>query len=222
MKHWQMNIEQFLSQPDAPPVLNRTLLSRIARTANNGDCIPTASLTRWIKQAGTRGKLLVVIRGIYLNAFRPVPGQNADAVQYLRRDAIISLNTVLADAGVLNNPSHAITAVVPFDRTAPKPKLGRVNTHAGVFHFFGLPREILEAGRTKDRIDSNPRREHIRATPEKALVDWLYLSSSPYSHMTTPNPVDVDMGLLNLPRLKRLAKASGVMRVLEIFMKRLD
>ncbi len=212
MKTWQINTEKLLSQPDAPPVLNRALLARIARSSNNGSVIPPASLTRWINQVCQRGKMQPVIRGLYLNLFRPVPGRTADAVQYLRRDAVVSLNTVLADAGVLNNPVQVITAVVPFESSNPKPKLGRVSTQAGAFHFFGLPREILEAGRLDDRIDNDPRREHVRATPEKAFVDWLYLSSSPYSHLTAPNTVDIDMELLNLSRLKRLAKATGVMK----------
>ena len=222
MKTWQMNIEKKLSQPDAPPVFNRMLLARIARSSNNGNRIPPASLTRWINHARQRSKMQAIIRGLYLNWFRSRPGQSADAVQYLRRDAVVSLNTVLAEAGVLNNPSHTITAIVPFDRSNPKPKLGRVTTQTGIFHFFGLPREVLEAGRAEDRIDGDTRWEHIRATPEKALVDWLYLSTSPYSHRTAPNPVDIDMELLDQPRLRRLAKAAGLAPLIDKWIKRYD
>lgn len=219
MKRWQINIEKILSGAAAPPVLNRSLLSRIARSANDGIPVPPATLSRWIKHAREHEKLQPVMRGLWLNRYRSIPPQNADAIQYLRRDAIVSLYTVLADAGILNNPVHAVTAVVPFDRSGPKPKLGRVNTQAGIFHFYGLPREILEAGRVEDRIDNDPHHEHIRATPEKALTDWLYFSSSPYSNLTAPNPVDIDLNMLNLPQLKRLAKSAGVLPELEKWMK---
>jgi len=210
MKSWQINIEKILSAAEAPPVLNRSLLSRIARSANDGTPVPPATLTRWINNTSQREKLQPVMRGLWLNRYRSIPAQSADAVQYLRRDAVVSLHTVLADTGILNNPVRAITAVVPFDSSGPKPKLGRITTQAGVFHFYGLPREILEAGRTEDRMDTDPHYEHIRATPEKALIDWLYLASSRYSNMTAPNPVDIDIELLNVSRLKRLAKAAGI------------
>lgn len=210
MKPWQILLQKTLAAPDAPPVLSRDLLSRFARTARDGRALPASTLTHWIRQAVAEDRLRPVHRGLYLNAFRARPGRPADATPWLRADAVVSLNTVLGDAGVLNNPVHTITAVVPLDRGAPPPKLGRQATRAATFHFFGLPRHILEAGEVDDRLEVDEAHEHPRATPEKALVDWLYLAASPHSRRTPPPRHDLDPVLLDIPRLRRLGTATGV------------
>ena len=46
--------------------------------------------------------------------------------------------------------------------------------------------------------------DYRRATPEAALLHWLYLSVSPRSRMSPP-PLDLDLGALDLKRLERLA-----------------
>lgn len=213
MKPWQARLEAQLSARDAPPVMNRSLLARFARTACGHD-VPPSSLTYWLKQAETRGKLLPIQRGLFLNQFRVPPGQLANAAAWLRTDAVVSLNTVLGDAGVLNNPSRTVTAVVPVDRSRVLPRLGRQSTRIGTFHFFGIPRRILEAGAAADRLADAARYEHPRATPEKALLDWLYLAASPRSHRTFPPLTDIDFELLDEKRLNRLAKAAAMEAVL--------
>jgi hypothetical protein len=213
MKDWQAQLETDLSASDAPAVMSRALLARFARTAY-GQSLPPSSLTYWLKRARARGKLSMIQRGLFLNRFRVPAGQLADAAAWLRTDAVVSLNTVLGDAGVLNNPSHTVTAVVPVDRGNVLPRLGRQATRAGIFHFFGIPRRVLEAGSVADRLAEDARYEHPRATPEKALLDWLYLASSPRSHRTFPPLTDIDFELLDGKRLDRLAKAAGMVDVL--------
>jgi len=210
MKPWQIRLRRTLAGANAPPVLTRDLLSRFARTARDGEPVPPSSLSHWIRRAEAEDRLRPVRRGLYLNAYRARPGQPADAVAWLRVDAVVSLNTVLGDAGVLNNPVRSVTAVVPLDPHAPPPKLGRVQTRAGTFHFFGLPRRILEAGAAADRLVPAGTWEHARATPEKALLDWLYLASSPRSRRTPPPRDDLDLELLDSRRLHRLARACGL------------
>jgi hypothetical protein len=209
MKAWQARLEAELSRDEAPPVLNRDLLTRFAHTAN-GNAVPVSTLTHWLKRAMQRGLLAPVKRGLYLNCFRPVPGEAVDAAPWLYPDAVVSLNFVLGESGVLNNPSRVVTAIVPVDPGHPPARLGRQRTRAGVFHFFGMPRRILEAGKGEDRLELAGRFEHVRATPEKALVDWLYLARSPRSRRTPPPRGDIDLSLLNMPRLKRLAGAAGL------------
>lgn len=208
MSPWQVELERILSQADAPAALDRGLLARFARSAR-GEPVAASTLTHWLVGAEKRHRLVRVSRGLYLNAFRPVAGQPADAAHLLRRDAIVSLNTALGDAGVLNNPSLTVTAVVPLDAGAPKPTVGRVKTAVGWYHLFAMPRAQLEAGSPADRID--PRYvDHVRATPERALLDWLYLARSRLSHRTLPNPGDLDVALLDRKRLSRLAVAAGL------------
>ena len=207
-----------LAQADAPPVLSRDLLQRLSRSARNGDPAPESTLTWWIRRAVDLGRLQPVLRALYLNRFRVPPGRLADAVQSMHKDAVVSLNTVLGDAGILNNPTHAVTTVVPIDAGHPPPKLGRKSTKAGTVHFYGMPRRILEAGKPEDRLEPLDRLEHPRATPEKALLDWLYLGHSPRSRRTPPALGDMDIELLNRQRLRRLAKAAGTSDILEQWM----
>lgn len=218
MKSWQMQLERMLSADDAPAVLTRDLLARFAHSARQAverhAGVPASTLTHWLKRATQGGKLVTVKRGLYLNRFRSRAGQPVDATPWLYRDAVVSLNTVLGDAGVLNNPANVITAVVPVDRGHPPPRLGRQRMQAGVFHFFGMPRRVLEAGAAEDRLEPAQAFEHVRATPEKALVDWLYLGNSPRSRRTLPPRTDIDLDMLDKRRLRRLADAAGVAAVL--------
>lgn len=219
MKPWQMRLEETLRAADAPAVLSRDLLTRMARTAREGEPAPTSSLTHWLKGARIAGNLAPVVQGLYLNQYRKNPVVLADAAHALVPDAVISLNTVLGDSGVLNNQSRVVTAIVPFDRGAPRPKLGRRATQAGTIQFFGLPRRILEAGRPDDRLEPTMQRDHARATPEKALLDWLYLANSPRSRRTLPPRGDMDLDLLDQAKLKRLAAAMKLSDTLSTWLK---
>lgn len=212
MKMWQIRLEQHFSADDAPAVLTRDLVARFAdsvRRAAEGTDVPASTLTRWIQRAIARDRLVPVKGGLYLNHFRRVQGQLADATPWLYLDGVVSLNTVLGDSGVLNNPSNTVTVVVPMDR-GPPPRLGRQRTRVGTIHAFGLPRHILEAGVATDRLEAPNAYDHVRATPEKALIDWLYLGRSPRSRRTLPPSGDIDMAMLDHKRLRRLAKAAGV------------
>ena len=218
MKPWQIKFETRLAQAGAPAVLSRDLLARMARSARGDLPVAGSSLSHWLKSAEARGGLKRVQRGLYLNGFRAPPGRLADAAGWLRMDAVVSLNTVLGEAGVLNNPSRVVTAVVPVDAGAPPPQLGRKPTAAGTFHFFGLPRRILEAGAPRDRLQTGDGVEHARATPEKALLDWLYLAASPRSHRTWPARGDVDVEMLDKARLRRLARAARLAGILDAWL----
>jgi len=219
---WQARLVTALSQPDAPPVLSRDLLKRCAHTARGSHPVPDSTLTWWIRRAIEEGRLGAVQRGLYLNRFRGSPGRLADAVPNIHRDAVVSLNTVLGDAGVLNNPTRTVTAVAPLDAGYPPPKLGRKRTRAGTVHFYGIPRRILEAGSPADRLEPAERFQHPRATPEKALIDWLYLGRSARSKRTPPAPGDVDLELLNRRRLTRLANAAGLSDTLKQWLELQD
>jgi len=218
MKPWQLRLEEGLRADAAPAVLSRDLIARMARSAREGEDLPESSLTHWIA-AARRGRLQPIVRGLYLNRWRPRSGTLADAAPWLRADAVVSLNTVLADAGVLNNPTRIVTAVVPLDAGVPPPRLGRQLTHAGSFQFHGLPRRILEAGEPADRLEPAGAFDHARATPEKALVDWLYLAASPRSTRQLPPRGDIDVNLLKRSRLRALARAAGVSALLDTWVR---
>ena len=100
MKLWQRCLGQLLANSEAPPALTRDLIDRFARSAQDGRTVPASTLSLWIRREAEDGNLLAVQRGLYLNHFRAIPGTLADTVPLLHKDAVVSLNTVLGDAGL--------------------------------------------------------------------------------------------------------------------------
>jgi hypothetical protein len=78
-----------------------------------------------------------------------------------------------------------------------------------------MPRKMLEAGALADRLDLNRSTAHPHATAEKALLDWLYLATSPRSTLSPPAPQDVDLEALDRRRLGRLATRMGLTGALQ-------
>ncbi len=206
---WKQVLERELSVPGAPPAITLGALARVAHIAR-GVAVPDRTLHTWIRDAVARNRLVPVVRGLYLNRFTSPAGRLADAVPHLRRDAVVSLHTALDEAGAYNNPPHGVTAVVPLDPGPTRPRVGRVDTAPGPVYVRALPRRMLEAGALEDRLDLDRGVAHARATPEKALLDWLYLARSPRSTLSLPALEDVDLEELDTSRLRRLAKTMGL------------
>jgi hypothetical protein len=200
--HWTTRLELALADSTALRVLDKPSISRLAQGMRPD--VSEATVERWIQEAVSANRLQRVVRGLYLNRLVTPPAQLSEAAVWLRPAAIISLQTVLGDAGVWNNFTDWVTAVVPLSRRYTTPSLGQQETAAGVFVFRGLPEAVLEAGREADRLESGV--TYRRATPEAALLHWLYLSNSPRSRMSPP-PLDVDCSALSMPRLTRLSVA---------------
>lgn len=200
--HWTTRLELALSDPHALRVLDTRSLYRLAQTAHR--TVSKPSIERWIREALTAQRLQRVVRGLYLNRFLSPAPHLAEAAVWLRPGAVVSLQTVLGDAGVWNNFTDAVTAIVPLSPRTPNPSLGRLETAAGTFVFRGMPERVLNAGEEKDRLAQGL--SYRRAAPEAAILHWLYLSHSPRSRMALP-PMDLDLDDLDRRRLKRLAKA---------------
>jgi hypothetical protein len=66
---------------------------------------------------------------------------------------------------------------------------------------------VLDAGREEDRLAAGV--AYRRATPEAALLHWLYLAHSPRSEMSRP-PSDLELGALDSRKLNRLAGAMNL------------
>jgi hypothetical protein len=214
MTPWKQALERQLGEAGAPPVLSLGALARVAASAR-GHAVPASTLQLWIKDAIARHRLAVVIRGLYLNKFTSPPGRLADAVPHLRRDAIVSLHTALDEAGAYNNPPAGVTAILPLDHGPTRPVVGRVVTAQGLVYFRAIPRLLLEAGAIEDRLDLNRSQSHPHATPEKALLDWLYLAASPRSTLSAPALHDVDLDAFDRKRLQRLATRMGLVELVQ-------
>jgi len=217
MTSWKQILERRLSESGAPPVLTLGELSRAAGLARETR-MPDETLHAWIRDAIARKRLEAVTRGVYLNRFVSPEGRLADAAAHVRRDAIVSLQTALDEVGLLNNPPVSVTAVVPLDSGSMRPRVGRVQTAAGTLQFHAMPRALLEAGEIEDRLDLAQAGAHPRASPEKALLDWLYLARSPRSPVSPPALHDVDHDSLDKKRLMRLANAMKLKSALALWL----
>ena len=213
--HWTTRLELALADSAALRVLDKTSIARMAEGVRPG--VSAATVERWIQEAVSANRLQRVVRGLYLNRLVTPPAQLSEAAVWLRPAAIISLQTVLGDAGVWNNFTDWVTAVVPLSRRYTTPSLGKQQTAAGIFVFRGMPEAVLEAGREADQLESGV--TYRRATPEAALLHWLYLSNSPRSRMSPP-PLDVDWSALSMPRLSRLSVAMQLPDLLEKWLGR--
>jgi hypothetical protein len=213
--HWTTRLELALAEPTALRVLDRKSIISLAKDMRSGVSDPTVE--RWIQESVSANRLQRVVRGLYLNHLINPPAQPCEAAVWLRPGAVISLQTVLGDAGIWNNFTDWVTAVVPLSRRYTRPSLGRLETAAGIFVFRGLPEAVLESGEEEDRLVSNT--TYRRATPEAALLHWLYLSNSPRSRMSQP-PLDSDLAALDVRKLKRLSQAMRLSEPLERWLNR--
>jgi hypothetical protein len=143
------------------------------------------------------------------------PAELAEAATWLRPGCIVSLQTVLGDSGAWNNYTSMVTAVVPFGSDRSRPSLGTRSTNAGQFQFRGIPEALLNIGKASDRLANVT--GYLRATPEAALLHWIYLAASSHSNLSVP-PLDIDLDEINIPRLNRLAKAMGIGNELDVWM----
>jgi hypothetical protein len=204
-----------LAEPSALRVLDTASIMQAAKNVRRD--ISRPSVERWIQDAVAANRLQRVVRGLFLNLLIAPPAQLCEAAVWLRPGAVISLHTVLGDAGVWNNYTPWVTAIVPLSSRYTTPSLGQIETQGGTFLFRGLPERVLEAGAERDRLVAGI--DYRRATPEAALLHWLYLSHSPRSRMSTP-PLDLDLGALDSKRLKRLANGMRLDANLTIWRER--
>lgn len=207
MSQWRITVFESLKSFDAPRVMSLSELIEYAK-----DVAPDINERKaglFIEQAASFGLLTNVRHGIWLNNnVFPTPTLS-EAAHRIRKGAIVSLHTVLSDAGVLNNFTAEIYSVVPIPEagTGPKPNLGTLEGGGTNFHFKGIKQSVLEAGDEEDRIV--PMLAYDRATPEAAIVHWMYLAHARGSSMNEPD-TQCDMEQLDLERLERLATAAGL------------
>lgn len=194
-----------LRAPDAPRVLTSAMMSRLCADAHPG--IAATSVLALVGSAEDLGVVRRVRNGLYLNRAAAPPAVPAEAAQHIRRGAVVSLHSVLGDAGILNNPTDIVFGIVPIIAGAPPPRVGDVETDVGTFRFHAIPERALFAGQLSDRLDMSV--PYPRATPEAALCHWLYLARSCFSYLTQPSP-EADVADLDRKRLDRLALATDI------------
>lgn len=205
---WQHKAQRTLISLGAPHVVTTQDLIGYARMTA-GSAPPSATVSRWIRHLVVIGSLEPVSRGVYLNRCAGPSVHAAEAAQYIRRGAVVSLAWVLERCGALNNYSDTVTCVVPLIVGLAPPKVGERRTLAAPFRFYGLPQRLfqisgVDIGDLQDLGHGYP-----RATPERALLEWIYLGASGRSRLPPP-PLDLSLDLLDQERIVRLAKAMQI------------
>lgn len=133
-----------------------------------GDIAPESrrlQLTRWTKS----GKLYQLRRGLYALAppyqkVKPHPFLVANLIQ---RASYISLQSALAFHGMIPETVQITTSV-----TTGRPE--RRNTPLGVFEYRHIQSDLLRGYQMID-LDAVSGQQALVATPEKALLDLVYL-----------------------------------------------
>jgi len=189
----------YLRGQGAPRVLSTRMLARQV------DMAP-ATFARHVARATRMGLLRPVRAGLFLNALALPAVALAEATPFVRSGAVVSLQTVLGDAAVLNNFTPDVTAVLPLEGL--NSAAGEVSVRGGRFHFRRLRNALLYAGDIGDRLV--PGLTYARATPERALIDWLILGGSARSDLCAAPAHDLDLDGLDEARLWRLARATGM------------
>lgn len=204
-------LEKALLAFDAPHVVTTQDLEACLRVGGVSAGAPpsAATLTRWVRALTATGALQPVTRGVYLNRLAGPAVHPAEAAQYLRRGAVVSLAWVLERSGALNNFGDTVTCVLPQVPGMAPPKVGERDTTAGPFRFYAMPARLIAAGSARIDDVQDLHTSYPRATPERALLDWIYLGASVRSRLPPP-PLDLQLRGMRQSRLTRLANAMGI------------
>lgn len=212
---WKIRAEARLLDPETPAVLTTAMLTAMV---GSGETTPpsAATLQRWLRDMTASTKLREVIKGVYLNRMGHNDVTPAAAAQWIRARSVVSLTWVMEQAGVTNNIGDTITCVIPTDPSWTNPQIGDRRTALGTFRFFAMPARLVQFDEVSPVLADvrDLRFDYPRSTPEKALLDWIYLGASARSRMTRP-PMDLDTSLLDRRRLERLAKRMGMVAALD-------
>src|SRR6202022_1237340 len=99
---------------EAPRVLTIPMLAAVLADRRNLPALNT--LFRWGRAQVAGGVLRPVTRGLYLNQLAAPSPTAAEAAGFIRTGAIVSLQTVLGEAGNTHNFPDVVTSVLPHER----------------------------------------------------------------------------------------------------------
>lgn len=220
---WKLHAETWLMSPESPFVLTSGSLRLLAESHHlkTGEQAPSnATFFRWLKDMTAAHKLVEVTQGVYLNRLGHRSESPAGAASFVRRAAVVSLAYVLEQAGLTNNFGETFTCIIPTHPSWTTPQLSERHVPGvGTFRFHAMRVERLEPPGAKAADLYDPRFNYQRTTPEKALLDWIYLANAQQSKLTTP-PLDIRADELNPQRLKRLARKIGIEAELTAWLER--
>jgi len=208
---WKIQLDRRLIESDVE-VWTTGMLWNEAASTGNPPSKPT--FERWLVAAAASGHLRKVRNGLFLNAAGNKSVSVGAAAGFIKQTAVPSLSWVLEQDWILNNMGDIVTCVVSMTPGMNVPNVSSVKTALGEFRFRAMPWHVYELDNVVVEEWRDSRFLHPRATPEKALCDWLYFASSPRSPARPP-PLDLELERLDPARLQRLADAMAISRHLD-------
>lgn len=120
---------------------------------------------------------------------------------------VVSLLSVLGDAGITNNYTYQIWSVVSASADHPSGTVveGRDDAAETVFRTFYMPDGVLHAPDRADLID--PDYPYLRATADAALCHLVYIH---LAGLFGRLPWELELDDLDRPRVGRIARAMGI------------
>lgn len=179
------------------------------KTQENDIEVSRRHLTTIIGDWSDLGILKRLTHGVFINNQAKPAVNIEESVPFIRKNAVVSLQRVLTNNGVINNPSAWITSVIP---NAAGVTGGLVEADFATFQFSSMSSNFFPEKSSPIYNDAYDRQSLFPSfTPEKALVDWLYLSSVSNGHARSlPPRWDIDMDMLDTQKLSRLTNHFGL------------
>ncbi len=188
-----MQWRDFLCTVGEEPVFTSALLLA-------GDVSPATihlQLSRWAKA----GKVIPLRRGVYVLAepYRKVSAHPFLLANRLKRGSYVSLQSALAHYGTIPEYVPVVTSV-----TTGRPET--VTSGVGTFSFRHIRKSLFTGYR---RIEVAPRQFAMIATPEKGLLDLVYLTPEADRREYLGELRLQHLDQLDMDALSRLAYESG-------------
>mgnify|MGYP000927201036 CR=1 FL=1 len=194
---------KLLKNKNAPRVFTPQQLHDFFKA--NGAEVTPRTVSTYLGNWCDIGLVEKVAFGVFLNRTCDIQPIADEASGFIRNKAVVSLQRVLGAAGVLNNPSHWITCVIPYGAGV---RDGLVSNNSTTFKFTKIHETLFPGVQDDwfvDALDTNA--SYLRATPEKAILDWVYLGTIPTGRAKPlPPRHDIDFDLFDMDRLARLAQ----------------
>ena len=189
---------------EAPRVLSASKLISFAKERLGID-LPETTANYNLSSLTRDGLLKNPTRGVYLNMLADPQPTIQELAPHLRAGSVLSLQTVLGQSGVLNNPTPWVTCIVPRSETSKI--AGKMTVGGTVFSFSSMSRDAM--CESAPEIALQPYTAIPTATPEKALLDWLYLAK--HSRKWSEPPMfDIDIDMLDDIAMTKLSRMMGI------------